>query len=98
MTTDEEGHIVSGSFVLELTKNTAHTFYLCSDYRFIKKSPLVNTIDHMAKYYKNLGFDHLNLGISTENKGENINLSLNNFKEKFNSCGTVRETFHININ
>ena len=98
LTTDEEGHIVSGSFVLELTKNTAHTFYLCSDYRFIKKSPLVNTIDHMAKYYKNLGFDHLNLGISTENKGENINLSLNNFKEKFNSCGTVRETFHININ
>lgn len=98
LTNDEEGHIVSGSFVLQLTKNTAHTFYLCSDYRFIKKSPLVNTIDFMAKYYKNLGFDYLNLGISTENKGENINLSLNNFKEKFNSYGTVRETFHININ
>ena len=97
LTIDEKDIIVSGTFVIELTKNTAHTFYLCSDYRFINKSPLVSTIDFVAKYYKKSGFNHLNLGISSENRGESINLNLNMFKEKFNSYGTVRETFNVNV-
>ena len=97
LTIDEKDIIVSGTFVIELTKNTAHTFYLCSDYRFINKSPLVSTIDFVSKYYKKSGFNHLNLGISSENRGESINLNLNMFKEKFNSYGTVRETFNVNV-
>tara|TARA_B100000963_G_C22634973_1_gene677117 strand:+ start:3091 stop:4047 length:957 start_codon:yes stop_codon:yes gene_type:complete len=97
ITKDSNANIVSGSFVMILNRETVHSFYLCTDYEFIKSSPLVSTIDFIGNYYSESGYKYLNLGISTENKGEKINLPLQTFKEKFNSVGTIRETYTVEV-
>lgn len=97
VTKNLEGKIISASLVMKLDSKTVHSFYFCTDYDFIKSSPLINTIDFIAYKYKSLGFKNYSLGISTEKKGMVVNGNLNSFKEKFNTLATIRETYLIKI-
>ena len=97
VTKDTNSKIVSGSFALLLNDVTPHLFYLCTDNSYLSKSPLVKTIYDVSKYFKLKDSCYLNLGISTENRGQILNYGLNNFKEKFNTQGTFRETIIIDI-
>ena len=97
VTKDTNSNIVSGSFALLLNDVTPHLFYLCTDNSYLSKSPLVKTIYDVSKYFKLKDSCYLNLGISTENRGQILNYGLNNFKEKFNTQGTFRETIIIDI-
>lgn len=97
VTKDSNSNIVSGSLAIQLNNETSHLFYLGTNIEYLSYSPLVNTVHDVAKYFKSENFRFLNLGISTESKGSTLNSGLNNFKEKFNTSATSRETIVVDI-
>lgn len=90
----EEKMMAAGMmFVFEQT-NAIHAQNLSADYTFTEYSPITYLYYKVIEAAKNEGFSILTWGISTENKGREINLSLMRNKESYGSLHTVNETFY----
>lgn len=85
-----EGKVIAGTMVF-LFEDTgcAHTQYLASDLSYNKLSPMSFIYYSVAKYYKELGYQVLSWGITTEHLGTGINMGLTKNKEAYGSSYAV---------
>lgn len=80
-------------FVFEQT-NAIHAQNLSADYTFTEYSPITYLYYKVIEESKKQGFHYLTWGISTENRGKELNVSLMRNKESYGSIHTVNETFY----
>ena len=81
---NHEGTIVAATWIIKATKKAWHMQYYVKDYSFNFRGLVEGLIIECADYAKDCGAEILSFGISTENKGRYLNLSLISFKEELN--------------
>ena len=93
-----ENNLVAGCmcFIFDQTK-TIHTQYLCSQQAGLDFVPMPFMYQELVKHVRELGFRFLSLGISTENKGVNLNMGLAQSKESIGCSFTLNRTFFVNL-
>jgi len=79
-------------FCFEQT-NTIHAQNLSADFRFTEYSPITYLYYKVIEYAKGKGYSRLTWGISTENEGRKLNLSLVQNKESYGSEYALNHTF-----
>ena len=83
-------------FVFEQT-NVIHAQNLSADYTFTEYSPITYLYYKIIETAKREGYSKLSWGISTENKGKDLNLTLVRNKESYGSEYSVNYTFWKNV-
>lgn len=87
-----EGVPISSIFLFYTTNNSASLFYISQDPNYQSQRSITFLIDHVLNYLFNKGCVIVDFGTSSV---KNIpRQSLFNFKEKFNTSGYFRKTFH----
>jgi len=85
--------MISG-VVLFIGNNLAfEVFYIAQDYEYQRNRCLSVVIDNVIKFGIFNNFKYVNLGISTEDRGNIINFGLCNFKSGFGARGVLKRTF-----
>jgi len=86
-----EGPVLIGGFVLfEITPGKWHIFYSAMDYAYSKLSPLHFGLYQLLCWSRANRYKYLNYGISTEDRGQEINWGLLKFKESFGGNAVIR--------
>jgi hypothetical protein len=89
-----QNRMIAGMVVFVCNTSAVHTMYFGSDKDFQSVRPLNIVMFDVLNKITRLGFNYLNLGISTENGGEIINWGLFRFKENFDAGGSIRKSFY----
>lgn len=85
--------MIAGSMVFQFGKGVFHTQYLAADPDYLDVFPM-NYLDwNLIKVAKQEGFPKFSFGISTEDHGREINVSLAKFKEGFGCDHSMNWTF-----
>jgi len=88
-----KGLMVAGILVIINNQTSFETFYIAQDYKYEHMRAMDATINYVIGWGVDNGFDFVNFGITSENKGHNINFGLAKFKEEFGGCDIVRRTY-----
>ena len=89
-----ERGLVAGSMVFLFGQRVFHTQYLAADPDFLDLFPM-NYLDwRLIATARELGFPKFSFGISTEERGKRVNLTLATFKEGFGCCHGINRTFN----
>ncbi len=81
-----EHTIIAGTFVFSFNNRTIlHTQYLAADAEYNKLSPMTFLCYKLIEYSVKNNYQILSWGISTENRGEKVNIGLLKSKESFGS-------------
>lgn len=78
---DKSGEIVSGTWVIKASRQSWHTFYIAKDYEYKHHAAMPCALLKAMTLAKQNGAKYLNFGICTEDRGQNMNISLFDFKE-----------------
>lgn len=80
--------IVAGSTCFEV-------FYIAQDYEYQKYRPVNLLFEEVYRWAYMNDFKYINLGISTENQGRDVNWGLFRFKEGFGSNSVLRKSYSL---
>lgn len=91
---DKDGRLLAAGwlFVFE-DMNTVHTQYLCADADYAALSPMTFLYYSCIMYCKEKGYRYLSWGISTEQRGKELNWGLTESKEHFGSLHGVHRSY-----
>ncbi len=91
---DKDGKLLAAGwlFVFE-DMNTVHTQYLCADADYAALSPMTFLYYSCIMYCKEKGYRYLSWGISTEQRGKELNWGLTESKEHFGSLHGVHRSY-----
>jgi hypothetical protein len=89
--------MIAGVLVFILNSRVLNCFYICHDEKFQHFRPLNLVFSSLITWGLNEGFHFVDWGISTENKGKEINSGLFKFKEGFGGRGVLRETYRLSL-
>ena len=84
-------YLTAASITVEISKNVLYNYLPASDKRFNADSPMVFLLVSLFKYAKSLGYQILDLGISSVNG--KIQTGLAEFKERMGALICERKTF-----
>lgn len=88
-----EDRLVAGSMVFLFGRQVFHTQYLAADPDYLDLFPM-NYLDwKLIATARDMGFPKFSFGISTEEHGRKVNLTLATFKEGFGCCHGINRTF-----
>lgn len=88
-----EDKMIAGSMVFQFGKQVFHTQYLAADPAHLDLFPM-NYLDwNLIRIAKEEGFPKFSFGVSTEDHGREINISLAKFKEGFGCEHSMNWTF-----
>lgn len=82
--------LIAGLMIMKINNNGWHIFYSANDYNYQKFRPVNLLVFNLIKHLRDLEYNYLNYGISTEKGGKIINKGLFEFKEGFNGSGILR--------
>ena len=88
-----DNELIGGIVIFIANNKTAHIFYSAVKKNIAGLFPNDALVDTAIRKLKDMGFNYLNYGISTEDKGKIINFELFRFKEKFKGFGVYREVW-----
>lgn len=88
-----KGLMVAGVIVIINNSTSFETFYIAQDYKYEHMRAMDAVINHVIGWGVNEGFKYLNFGITSEDRGNNINFGLAKFKEEFGGCDIVRRIY-----
>ncbi|WP_094606551.1 hypothetical protein SPSIL_056940 [Sporomusa silvacetica DSM 10669] len=89
--------MVSGVVVFLLNSRVINCFYIASNNKYQNLRSLELLFYKLISWGMEKGYDYLDWGISTENKGLVINQGLFEFKEKFGGRGILRESYYLDL-
>lgn len=92
-----QGEMVSGVVVFLLNSRVINCFYIASNNKYQNLRSLELLFYKLISWGMEKGYDYLDWGISTENKGLVINQGLFEFKEKFGGRGILRESYYLDL-
>ena len=87
------GKMIAGVMVFVNNSTSFETFYIAQDYKFKKIRAIDALIDYVHTWGVQSYYKYMNFGISSENRGKNINFGLAKFKEEFGGCDIVRRIY-----
>lgn len=93
----KRGVLVGGTVVFVLTDRLLNCFYIAHDEAYQQLRPLNLLFDWLIKWGIENGYQYLDWGISTEQRGTKLNSGLISFKEGFGGRGVLRETYRIDF-
>jgi len=85
--------MIAGSMLFKF-RNVIHTQYLATKQDMIEFNPMTFLYYNLINEVRNMNYDKLSWGISTEENGKLLNTSLLAFKESFGSKYTLNRTFY----
>lgn len=88
-----EGKIVAGIVVFINNDTSFETFYIAQDYNYQQTRAMDAVINHVFNWGTQQGFEWMNFGITSEQRGHAINFGLAKFKEEFGGCDIVRRSY-----
>lgn len=77
--------------VFRVNQYAVHTFYIAQDYEYAKLQPMPMFFYEVFSFYKNLGYEWFNFGISS--RGDLIKWGILEFKERIGGRATYRENW-----
>ena len=92
-----QGEMVSGVVIFLLNSRVINCFYIASNTNYQNLRSLELLFYKLISWGLEKGYDYLDWGISTENKGLVINQGLFEFKEKFGGRGILRESYYLDL-
>ncbi|SMD08743.1 GNAT family N-acetyltransferase [Sporomusa malonica] len=92
-----QGEMVSGVVIFLLNSRVINCFYIASNNKYQTLRSLELLFYKLISWGMEKGYDYLDWGISTENKGLMINQGLFEFKEKFGGRGILRESYYLDL-
>jgi hypothetical protein len=90
-----ENRLVAGMVVFLAPKAAIHAQYIASDREMSQLCAVNGLVHYVANWALQKGYGHLNLGLSTEEQGKQLNAGLFKFKEGFGARGVLRETMEM---
>lgn len=91
------GNMIAGAVIIIGNDNSFEVFYMAQNYDYQNLRSMNLIIYDIYMWGSRNQFKFMNLGVSTENQGKDINWSLFHFKEGFNGRGVIRKTFHKDL-
>jgi hypothetical protein len=89
--------MISGVVLFLLNSRVINCFYIAQDYNYQQLRPLNLVFYRLIDWGMKKGCHYLDWGISTENKGSQVNYGLFRFKEEFGGRGLLRETYRLEL-
>lgn len=90
----EEEQIAGGMMFVFKQTNVIHAQNLSADYTFTEYSPITYLYYKVIEKAKNDGYSKLSWGISTENQGKDLNMSLVRNKESYGSKYSLNTVYY----
>ena len=79
---NKENIILGGVYVIKVTDNCWYTFYISRNIDYTEQNmSILYLMNNISKDALNEGVTYIDYGISTENKGELLNMGLSSYKE-----------------
>lgn len=89
--------MIAGVLVIINNETSFETFYIAQNYNFTKLRALDLLLLKIHEWGHNNGFKYMNFGITSENRGKNINFGLAKFKEEFGGLDITRRIYSKEI-
>ncbi len=89
--------MIAGVVVFMLNSRGINCFYIAHRAEYQHLRPLNIIFHRLINWGINNGFNYLDWGISTENRGTSVNHGLFRFKEEFGGRGLLRETYILEL-
>ncbi len=89
-----EDKMVAGTMLFKFNEDIIHTQYLAAIQEYLYLNPMNYLYYSIIKEARELGYNYLSWGISTENCGKILNNNLANFKESFGSSYSINRTYY----
>ena len=92
-----EGRMIGGVVTFLMNSRVISCFYIAhnSNYQYLRSLNLL--FFKLINWGIENGYQYLDWGISTENKGKCVNMGLFKFKEGFGGRGVIRETYSLSL-
>lgn len=90
--------LAAGVLVFLLNKRVINCFYIAHDNQYQQMRPLNLVFGYLMDWGRKSDFNYLDWGISTEEKGNRVNIGLFQFKEGFGGHGVLRESYLYTVN
>ena len=85
--------MIAGIWLIKANDKVLHTFYVSQNYEFKNLYSISYLMNKVLEMAKRDGFEYVNFGVSTEDKGKIVNQGLVSFKESFGGFGVDRITY-----
>lgn len=92
-----KGLMVAGVLAIVNNSTSFETFYIAQDYKYEHMRAMDAAINHVIGWGVGNGYKFMNFGITSEDRGNNINFGLAKFKEEFGGCDIVRRMYSKEI-
>ncbi len=86
-----QGNTAATVICFELNKEVVHDFYIAQNYEYASFNPLIGLFNYIFEYYRSLGYEIFNFGISS--RGKWIKWGILGFKEQFGARILTRDTW-----
>ena len=93
----EEEQIAGGMMFVFKQTNVIHAQNLSADYTFTEYSPITYLYYKVIEQAKKTGYSKLSWGISTENQGKDLNMTLVRNKESYGSKYSLNTIYYKNL-
>jgi lipid II:glycine glycyltransferase (peptidoglycan interpeptide bridge formation enzyme) len=93
----KDDRMIAGVWALLVNSNGLHTFYVDQNYEFQRDRPLDLIFVELIRWALQRRYRFINLGISTNQGGSQLDEGLQRFKERHGGRGVMREIYFLKL-